>query len=142
MNMVIASIVFVLLFTVALAYFLWSIGSRWPVRDPELLARTVVGRPNVTRVPRVKAFVYAILALAAGIVAMSVADHTAGDMPLTVAAFLLALFFIARGAAGYTKRWRAYFPVEPFATLDRKNYSPIFLAIGIGFAVLVVMRLI
>ena len=73
MNMVIASIVFVLLFTIALAYFLWSIGSRWPVRDPELLARTVVGRPNVTRVPRVKAFVYAIFALAAGIVALSVA---------------------------------------------------------------------
>jgi hypothetical protein len=142
MNMVIASIVFVLLFTISLAYFLWSIGSRWPVRDHELLARTVVGRPNVTRISRVKAFIYAIFALAAGIVALSIADHTAGELPLTIAGVLVGLFFIARGIAGYTQRWRSYFPVEPFATLDRKNYSPLFLAIGIGFAVLVVMRLI
>ena len=33
-------------------------------------------------------------------------------------------------------------PVEPFRTLDRKTYSPLCLALGVGFIVLVVMRLI
>ena len=39
MNMIVASIVFVILLTVALAHLLWSVGSRWPIKDPELLAR-------------------------------------------------------------------------------------------------------
>lgn len=142
MNMVVASLVFVLVFTIALAYFLWAIGSRWPVRDPELLARTVVGRPGVQRVPRVRSFIYAVLALAAGIIALSLADHSAGELPLTLAGIVVAALFLLRGAAGYTKAWRAAFPVEPFATLDRKNYSPLFLAIGVGYVLLIVMRLI
>ena len=142
MNMVIAAIAFVLLFTMALAYLLWAVGSRWPVKNPELLARSVVGRPGATRVSRVRSLLYCIGLLAAGIVALSVADPEAGGLPLTLAALLLAILFAARGVAGYTARWRAYFPVEPFATLDRRNYSPLFLAIGAGFAILFVMRLI
>lgn len=142
MNMVVAAIAFVLLFTIALAYLLWSLGSRWPVRDKALLAHSVVGRPGVERVPRLRSFIYAILLIAAGIIALSIADDTAGGLPLTLAGGALALLFAARGIAGYTSAWRARFPVEPFATLDRKNYSPLFLAIGLGFAILFVMRLI
>ena len=54
----------------------------------------------------------------------------------------IAAVFIGRGILGYTAGWRARFPTEPFATLDRKNYSPLCLWIGAGFLILVLMRLI
>lgn len=140
MSMVIAALIFVVLLAVALAHFLWSIGSRWPIRDPELLARTVVGKPGVTRVPRLAALVIAVLVLAIGIAALSLADHSAGGVPLTLLGLLLAAVFLGRGYAGYTARWRAVFSEEPFATLDRRNYSPLCIAIGVGFVILVIMR--
>jgi len=83
-----------------------------------------------------------LLVLAAGIVALALADHTSGGITLTLLGVLLAIVFIARGILGYTPGWRARFPTEPFATLDRKNYSPLCLWIGAGYIILVLMRLI
>lgn len=142
MNMIVASIVFVILLAVALAHLLWAVGSRWPIRDPELLAKTVIGRPGVTRVPRLGSFVVAVLVFAAGMVALSLADHDAGDWWLTALGLLLAALFLGRGALGYTQAWRARFPVEPFVTNDRRVYSPLCLIVGAGFLILVIMRLI
>jgi hypothetical protein len=142
MNMIVASIVFVILLTVALAHLLWAMGSRWPIRDPELLARTVIGRPGVTRVPRLASLVVAVLVLSAGVVALSLADHDAGDWWLTAAGVVLAAVFIGRGLLGYTPRWRAAFSLEPFATNDRRVYSPACLIVGAGFLILVIMRLL
>ena len=142
MNMIVASIVFVILLAVALAHLLWSVGSGWPIRDAELLAKTVIGRPGVTRVPRFASLVVAVLVVAAGIVALSLADHDAGDCWLTGLGVVLAATFLGRGALGYTAGWRARFPVEPFATMDRKTYSPLCLIVGAGFLILVIMRLL
>lgn len=142
MSMFVAALIFVVLLAVAIAHFLWSFGSRWPIRDPVLLARTVIGRPGVTRVPRLASFVVAVLVLAAGVLALALADHTGGGIGLTLIGVLLAAVFLGRGAAGYTKRWRQRFSEEPFATLDRKNYSPFCLGIGVGYVILVIMRLI
>ena len=142
MSMLIAALIFVVLLSVAIAHFLWSIGSRWPIRDPELLARTVVGKPGVVRVPKLASFVISLLVLAAGVLALSLADHSAGGWWLTLIGAALAAVFLGRGAIGYTEGWRARFSVEPFATLDRKNYSPICLALGVGYLILVIMRLI
>ena len=142
MSMLIAALIFVVLLAVAIAHFLWSVGSRWPIRDPELLARTVIGKPGVTRVPRLASFVVSLLILAAGVLALSLADDTAGGWWLTLIGVVLAAVFLGRGAIGYTERWRATFSVEPFATLDRKNYSPLCLALGAGYLILVIMRLL
>lgn len=142
MNMIVASIVFVILLAVALAHLLWAIGSRWPIKDPELLARTVIGRPGVTRVPRLASLAVAVLTLAAGIFALSLADHDAGDWWLTAIGLVLAAIFIGRGALGYTSGWRARFSLEPFASNDRRVYSPLCLIVGAGFLILVIMRLL
>ena len=142
MSMFVAALIFVMLLTVAIAHLLWAIGSRWPIRDPELLARTVIGRPGVRRVPKLGALLVAVLALAGGVLALSLADHTAGGWELTLAGLLLAAMFILRGALGYTAAWRARFSEEPFATLDRQTYSPLCIALGVGFLLLVIMRLI
>ena len=143
MNMLVGSLTFVPLLMVALAHFFWALGSTWPIKNETLLAQTVVGTPGVTRMPnRFVTFIVSLLVLAAGIVALALADHTSGGITLTLLGVLLAIVFIARGILGYTPGWRARFPTEPFATLDRKNYSPLCFWIGAGFLILVVMRLV
>ena len=143
MNMLVGSLTFVPLLMVALAHFLWSLGKTWPIRDETLLARTVIGTPGATRMPnRLLTLAVSLLTLAAGIVALSLADHASGGWPLTLLGVGLAAIFIGRGILGYTPGWRARFPAEPFATLDRKNYSPLCLWTGTGFLILVAMRLL
>lgn len=136
-----ASILFLCLLTVSIAHFLWAVGSPWPIRDPELLARTVVGNPNIPRVPRFASFMVAILVLIAAIIGTSLGDEASGGVLLTLAGAGLALVFAVRGILGYTPGWRAKFPLEPFATLDRRVYSPLCLIVAACFAILVITRL-
>ena len=139
----IAAVVGIALLAVAIAHLLWSFGLMWPIRDEKLLARTVVGFPGIQRMPaKYKSFGVAVAAFAACTIAFSVADPTSGGVALTVLALVAGLVFLARGAIGYTAWWATKTPEEPFRTLDRKNYSPLCLALGVGFVVLVVMRLI
>lgn len=143
MNMLVGSLTFLPLFTVAFAHYLWAFGNTWPIRNEALLAQTVVGRPGVTRMPnRLVTFLVATALIAAGLVALSLADPVAGGPGLTLLGALLALLFIGRGVLGYTPGWRARFPAEPFASLDRKNYSPLCFWIGAGFLILALMRLL
>lgn len=143
MNMLVGSLTFVPLLMVAFAHFLWSLGRTWPIKNETLLAQTVVGLPGITHMPnKLATFGVSLLLLAAGIVSLSLADHSSGGWWLTLLGALLAVVFIGRGVLGYTPGWRARFPTEPFASLDRKNYSPLCFWIGAGFLILVVMRLI
>jgi hypothetical protein len=142
MNMMVASLVFVCLLTIALATMLWSLGRTWPIRNKLLLAQAVIGRPGATRVKKRWAFLTMLVALGLGILALSLADKVAGGPGLTFAGLVLGALLIARGVAGYAAPWRRLFPEEPFATLDRKTYSPLALGLGIGFLLLVLMRLL
>lgn len=142
MSMLVAALVFVPLLAIAIALFVWSLGGTWPLRDRELLPRSVMGRPGAALPPRPLLFVIALIALAIGVVALALADHTGGGPGLSLLGLLLAIVFVGRGVAGYTGRWREAHGEEPFATLDRRNYSPAALVIGAGFLVLVLMRLL
>jgi hypothetical protein len=142
MNMLVVSLTFVPLLMVALANVLWSLGRTWPIRNETLLAQTVIGTPGITQMPsRWVTFAVALLALAAGGVALALADHDSGGLPLTLLGLLLAAAFALRGGLGYSAGWRTRFPTEPFATLDRRNYSPLSLWIAAGFLILAIMRL-
>jgi len=142
MNMLIGSLTFLPLLIVAFATLLWALGATWPIRNRELLAQTVIGTPGVPRMPnRLLLLVVGVVVLAVGVVALSLADHDSGGPALTALGAVCAIVFLARGVLGYTAGWRARFPTEPFATLDRRNYSPMALWVGIGFALLVLMRL-
>ena len=92
--------------------------------------------------PRLGALVTAVVVFAAGIFALSLADHDAGDWWLTLIGVALAAVFLGRGALGYTAGWHASHPVEPFVTNDRRVYSPLCLIVGAGFVILVIMRLV
>jgi hypothetical protein len=143
MNMLIGSLTFLPLLAAALAHLLWALGFTWPIRSEQLLAQTVVGSPGIARMPnRLLTFVIALVILGCGIVSLALADHDSGGVPLTLLGLLLAAAFLARGVIGYTSGWRARHPTEPFATLDRRNYSPLCLWVGVGFALLVLMRLL
>jgi hypothetical protein len=142
MSMLVAALVFVPLLAVAIACFVWSLGATWPIRDEALLARTVIGRPGIERMPpRVFSLLAALLALGGGIVALSLADHESGGLWLTLLGALCGVLLVARGLLGFSPRWRARHSQEPFAGIDRRFYSPMALALGAGVLVLCLMRL-
>ena len=142
MSMLIAALMFIALLAVATAHLLWSLGRTWPIRNEKLLAQTVVGFRDIERMPpRLASFAVALATLAAGILALSLADHTSGGLPLTLLGLPVAAVFLARGAVGYTAWWAEKTPEPNFRLNDRRVYSPLCLALGAGFLVLVVMRL-
>ncbi len=143
MSMLVAALAFVPLLAIAIAHFIWSLGGTWPIRDEALLAKTVTGFPDRTRMPpRLASFGVAVAVLAAGIIALSLADRSAGGLWLSALGVLVGLVFLARGFAGYTAWFAKFTPEQPFRSLDRKIYSPLCLALGAGFLVLVLLRLI
>lgn len=136
-----ASLVFIPLLAISMVHFMWAFGSTWPVSDPQTLARTVVGTKGVKRMPsRFLTALVAIAVLAAGIWVLAMTDPS-DSIILTLGGAGLALVFVGRGVAGFTSAWRALVPEEPFATFDKKLYSPLCLAIGAGFIALVIWRL-
>lgn len=143
MNMFIASMMFIALFAVSLAHFLWSIGRTWPIRDEKLLAQTVVGFKDIERMPpRLASLAVSIATLAAGIFALALADHDSGGIWLNLGGFALAAVFLARGVLGFTAWWAQRTPEPNFRLNDRRVYSPLCLALGLGFIALVVFRFI
>jgi len=139
---IIAAVVGIALLALAIAHLLWSVGINWPIRDPRLLAQTVVGTPGIERLPKAMSFGVFLITGAACIIAFAVADPSSGGAPLTALAAFCAVIFLARGAVGFTAGWEARTPEEPFRSLDRKTYSPLCLGIGAGFVILVIARFV
>lgn len=141
MSMLIAALVFIPLLTLSMAHFLWALGGTWPIREEKLLAQTVIGTAGVTHMPsRWISLGVALLTLAAGILALALADHTSGGTVLSILGLPAAAIFLYRGILGYTPGWVAKHPEPNFRLNDRRVYSPLCLAIGIGFIVLVILR--
>lgn len=143
MSMLIAAFMFVALLAVCFAHLLWSIGRTWPIREEKLLAQTVVGTAGIERMPpKLASFGVAIFAIAAGVTALALADHDGGGVGMNLLGVPFAAIFLARGIAGYAAWFQAKTPHPNFRLNDRRVYSPLCLALGAGFLVLVVMRLL
>lgn len=141
MNMFIASMMFIALFAVSLAHFVWSMGRTWPIRNEKLLAQTVVGFKDIERMPpRLASLAVSIATFAAGVYALALADHDSGGVWLDLGGLALAAVFLARGIVGYTRWWTTLTPEPNFRLNDRRVYSPLCLALGLGFVALVVLR--
>ena len=140
---IVSVLTFLPLLVIAFAHLLWALGTNWPISSEALLAQTVIGRTGVTHMPnRLLILCVAIVLFATSVIAMGLAGHDDGGPIRTALGALCAVVFLGRGVLGYTSGWRARFAAEPFATLDRRNYSPLSLWIGAGFLILVLMRLI
>tara|TARA_R110002124_G_scaffold114535_63_gene269908 strand:- start:17268 stop:17699 length:432 start_codon:yes stop_codon:yes gene_type:complete len=143
MSIPLASLMFVLLLAISVAHLMWSIGQTWPIRTEKLLAQTVVGTRDIQRMPpRLLSFAVALAMLVAGILALSLADHDSGGLPLTLLGLPLAATFLGRGIVGYTSWWAEKTPESNFRLNDRRVYSPLCLLLGAGFLALVIMRLL
>lgn len=143
MSMLIAAFMFIVLLAVSFAHFLWSIGRTWPIRNEKLLAQTVVGFRNIERMPpKLASFAVFLATLAAGIIALALADPAGGGLPLTLLGLPLAAIFLTRGAIGYTAWWAGKTPEPNFRLNDIRVYSPLCLFLGAGFLALIIMRLI
>ena len=122
----------VVLALLAAAHAWWAAGRIWPAASESLLARAVIGDGRVRMPPpwQCAAVAMALVVVAAwpwAIVAWP--DNT---LVLIGSVVIGAIFFI-RGSAGYGARWRARFKAEPFRTRDFYIYSPLCLALGVGF---------
>lgn len=143
MSMLISAFMFIALLAVSFAHLLWSFGRTWPIRDEKLLAQTVVGFRDIERMPpRLASFAVAVATLAAGILALAMADHDSGGIALTLLGIPLAAVFLARGVIGYTPWWANQTPEPNFRLNDSRVYSPLCLFLGAGFVALTIMRLL
>lgn len=133
--------IFVVLTIVALLHAYWAFGGRWPGHDELSLARMVVGSKDITAMPaRGPTLAVAVVIFLAGVVALARVDLVPVPLPpmlQSLAVTALAVVFLGRGIASFTPWFRTSQSEEPFATLDRRLYGPLCLALGTGFAVLV-----
>lgn len=137
-----AALVFVLLLAISMVHFMWAFGSTWPLKDQKTLAHTVAGFRGVEKMPpRMASFGVAVLIFIAGLWALAMSAPSP-NWKLTFGGALLTCVFLGRGLIGFTKWWRVKTPQEPFATLDRKIYSPLCCGIGLGFLFLTLWRII
>ena len=120
------------LFCLAALHLLWAIGFWIPIRDETALARAVLGTKGVTRMPGPVPCALVAVALAFA----AILPFRPGFPFRDVLMPLIAAVFILRGIAAYLPAWRKLVPEQPFATLDRKAYGPLCLALGIGYLTL------
>ena len=125
---------------IGLIHVFWALGGVWPGTDERSLARSVVGAKGIGHMPPPGlALVVAALLFGAALVPLTWLDFILGFVPerfTAVALLALGLVFAVRGIAGYTPWFRTSNPEEPFATLDKRFYSPLCLALSAGFATL------
>ncbi len=128
-------------------HFYWAGGGLWPGRDRNSLLRIVLGieaakgriPPGPTTMVGVSLCVAGVLPfLHQELIVLPLLDGALGARLLPIAVALAAVIFAVRGVAGYVPAWRRTMNGEPFATLDVRYYSPLCLAIGVGFGILLV----
>ena len=119
----------------ALAHAWWATGRIWPAASEPDLARAVIGDGRIRMPPAWQCAAVALALLAVAAWPWVVMSWPDSSLVLIGSIVIGAVFFI-RGAAGYGARWRARFTAEPFRTRDFYLYSPLCLALGVGFIAL------
>ncbi len=122
-------------FALSFLLFQWSRGSHWPEASEEALARAVIGDGRRQMPPPIACIaasaVLALVALWPLCVVMGLTDLPVPQTSVTIGGVL-----VGRGMAGFVPRWRALFCDEPFATRDKRYYSPLCIVLGLGYAAL------
>jgi hypothetical protein len=122
----------VVLALLALAHAWWATGRIWPSASASALAHAVIGDGR-TRMP--PPWQCAVVAAALTGVALWpwVILHWPDSPLVLIGTIVIGAIFFLRGTAGYSPRWRGRFTALPFRTLDFYLYSPLCLAVGVGF---------
>jgi Protein of unknown function (DUF3995) len=135
-------ILIVVLVALAALHAWWGVGGRWPGHDERSLVELVIGRTRSMRMPGLVRCMLVASALfaAAGLVALqgrviAVDFGMAGDRTVQAGFWIAGAVFASRGLAGFIPPIFAYAEGTPFASLNRRFYSPLCLLIAAGFAV-------
>ena len=135
--MALALILAAALFALAGIHVYWGFGGRWPGHDEASMVEHVVGRTRGMRAPGLLASVAVAVALAAGgVLVAATLTATPWDPWLKAARWVLFVVFAGRGLAAYVPPVFRYAEGTPFATLNRRAYGPLCLAIALGILVL------
>jgi hypothetical protein len=136
----IAAALSLLLIAIAGLHFYWGRGGLWPVASEQELIATVIGNVRATRMPSplLCTLVAAAIALTAlwPLLLVSVPVTAAARPLLVLGGFAIMAVFLLRGIAGFVPAWRRLHSCEPFASYDRRYYSPLCLLVAAGYAVL------
>ncbi|MCB1383862.1 MAG: DUF3995 domain-containing protein [Notoacmeibacter sp.] len=142
MTTMIAGLIGLVLFATALLHAYWGFGGLWPATDAQTLARTVVGNNGIRSMPPVTlTFVVAVLIATAGVWPALWTGLLPSGLPdwlLRAGMLVLTPVFLLRGLAGITPLMRRTHGTEPFASLNRRWFSPLITLIGAGLAILLV----
>lgn len=129
----IASLVFIPLLAIAMVHMLWAFGATWPAKDRQMLAATIAGKEPLQS--RWWSFVVGLFVFAGGIWALALSDPSINPV-LRIGGAVWSVIFLVRGAVGFWPEWQQQHAAEPFATTNRKLYSPLCIAVALGFAYL------
>ncbi len=135
MTVLFACLLFLGVGGIAVIHGLWGLGSTWPEANAEALARSVVGDGRRHMPAPWQCF--AVAGLLALIALWPFVMLGRDEEPWVLAVtFAIAGVFVVRGMAGYSPRWRSHFRDEPFATRDKRYYSPYCLLMGVSYLAL------
>lgn len=129
-----------ILFVVAIVHAGWAFGMNWPAKDEQTLIKTVIGHPDIKKMPnRYLTLVVALAITLAGLCALVGAEVIMPPLPnwmIDSALVILALIFAARGASSYVTDGPLGQRVEPFATLDRRYFAPLCLLLSACYGII------
>jgi len=136
----IATALTLLLAGIAGLHAYWGRGGLWPAASEDELVATVIGNASARRMPSPGLCLAVALAIAvAAIWPLLLAQGPSAGTPrllIFLAGFAITAVFLLRGIAGFLPAWRRLHPREPFASNDRRYYSPLCLLIAAGYAIL------
>jgi hypothetical protein len=136
----VAIVLALLLAAIAGLHAYWGRGGLWPAASEDELIATVIGNAGARRMPSPGLCLLVALAIAVTAIwpLLLTQGSSAGALrPLILfGGFTIMAVFLLRGIAGFLPAWRRLHPREPFASYDRRYYSPLCLLIATGYAVL------
>ena len=143
MAVIVGEILALILAAASLLYLLWAAGLTFPFANEQALARSLIGRRGITRVPSRRSFLYmAFLMLCAAVAAYLLGGFNEAvpqSKPfLAPVGLLLGLVFLGRGIAGVLPAFERAAPEQPYLSLNRRIYSPACALVGLAFLFLTV----
>lgn len=124
-----------------LLHLIWAAGIAFPFPNEQSLARSIVGRRGITRLPSRASVALLGALLICGACAAIVMGHYAAEFPalkllLVPVGLFLSAIFLLRGLVGVLPAFERAAPEQPYLSLNRRLYSPLCALIGVGFLAL------
>jgi hypothetical protein len=140
---IVGEILALILLATSILYLLWAAGFTFPFANEQALARSLIGRRGITRIPSRLSLLYMAFLMLASATAAYMLGGFSEAVPqskpfLAPVGLLLGLGFLGRGIAGVLPAFERAAPEQPYLSLNRRIYSPACALVGIAFLFLTV----